>query len=442
MINENTQREDNTITTNVEIAVSDKAMKVWTQVPAVVKDPVTIDDMEYSIKYLSTLKAKFEEQYDSDVLDTETPGTWIKLNDTIRDVTQKLTSRMSEVKASGELKVINEENGIVREEIKWVRFKTKSVDGESRLVPYVCAENYEVLLKYLDVKIRYNEMTKEEEFFTVKQVKDFHADTRDNAVMAWIANEGEHLDFKLPTEKHKGFITMVGNANAYHPIRDWIESKPWDGVSRAEEFLETVSLNTPNVMKDRIMLTWAVSAIAALYEKNGIKSQGFISFTGNQGIGKTSWVLSLVPDELKGAIGEGLILNPDKPDSVAQVVSHWIAELGEVGSTFRKADIDSLKSFITKDTDVFRPPYAARANKYVRRTIFFATVNDTEFLQDMTGNRRYWTLDVAKLNFKHNMDVQQFWAEIKSYYDDGGYLVANHGRAEAIGNNQQRLRNS
>ena len=126
-----------------------------------------------------------------------------------------------------------------------------------------------------------------------------------------------------------------------------------------------------------------------------------------------------MPDELKGAIGEGLILNPDKPDSVAQVVSHWIAELGEVGSTFRKADIDSLKSFITKDTDVFRPPYAARANKYVRRTIFFATVNDTEFLQDMTGNRRYWTLDVAKLNFKHNMDVQQFWAEIKSYYDDG-----------------------
>lgn len=414
------QREDTTNQTNVEIAVSDKAMKMWTQVPAVVKKPESNEELAYTIKYLQVLVNKFENKFGEDNLEEESPGTWQKVNELLLNTQRKLKAMQQRAVATFEQKEKEKEAGIPdRGEIDWVRFKPKMVEGDMVSAPYVCVENYEVLLNYLGVTIRYNEMTKEEEFFTPHMIIDFGDDTRENAVPTWIANEGVHLDFPMARELHKTFITLVANRDTYHPIRDWIESKPWDGKSRVGEFCDTVTLRTPHSMKELLLTTWACSAVGALYVLGGIKSQGFITYTGTQGIGKTSWVLSLVPDELKGAIGEGLILNPEKPDSVAEAVSYWIVELGELGSTFRKSDIDALKSFITKNRDIYRPPYAARANKYARRTVFFATVDSMEFLQDIAGNRRFWTLDVKALNFKHKMDVQQFWAEIKKYYDEG-----------------------
>lgn len=408
--------ESNTV---VQIAISDKAMTTWTQVPAAVKKPKTLDQLEHTISYCNALVDKFKERYKGIDLDVEAPGTWVRITDLLFETEQKVIEKFERAKIKAEILESNIENKIVeRGEVHWERYKPKMVDGERISAPYICVENYVALLNNLNVRIRYNEMTKEEEFITGEEVH-FTDDTRDNAIVAWIANEGVHVDFNMSPEKHKSFITLVANEDSYHPIRDWIESKPWDGKSRMDEFVDTVILNSAHELKDVILTTWGISAVAALYLKDGIKSQGFVAFTGSQGIGKSSWTARLVPTELKDSIGDGLSLNPDKPDSVAQVVSHWIVELAEVGSTFRKADIDSLKAFITRDRDVFRPPYAARANKYKRRTVFMGTVNDLEFLQDSTGNRRYWTLDVKSLDFKHNIDVQQLWAEFKMLYDEG-----------------------
>ena len=124
---------------------------------------------------------------------------------------------------------------------------------------------------------------------------------------------------------------------------------------------------------------------------------------------------------------EGATLNPSDKDSVKQCVSHWICELGELGSTFKKADLDQLKAFITKSHDELRLPYDRGFSRYRRRTCFYGSVNENEFLSDSTGNRRFWVVRVSAINWRHGIDMQQVWAEIKQrYYDvgDGWFLTS------------------
>jgi putative DNA primase/helicase len=96
-----------------------------------------------------------------------------------------------------------------------------------------------------------------------------------------------------------------------------------------------------------------------------------------------------------------------------------MVELGEVDATFRKADIAQLKAFITKDTDLIRLPYHREASEFARRTVFFASVNESSYLSDHTGNRRFWTIETVAIKADHGIDMQQVWAELLVSYKKG-----------------------
>lgn len=129
---------------------------------------------------------------------------------------------------------------------------------------------------------------------------------------------------------------------------------------------------------------------------------------------------------------EGQTLNPADKDSVMSTVSHWIVELGELDSTFRKADLAQLKAFITKSQDTLRRPYARKDSTFPRRTVFAGTVNDAEFLHDPTGNRRFWPIDVHTINRDTSIDYQQLWAEVKSWYDAGEKWYLNQSETDML----------
>jgi putative DNA primase/helicase len=94
-------------------------------------------------------------------------------------------------------------------------------------------------------------------------------------------------------------------------------------------------------------------------------------------------------------------------------------ELGELDATFKKSDIAQLKAFLTKSVDTLRKPYAKKDSTFLRRTVFAGTVNDFEFLQDPTGNRRFWPIEISTINRDTTINYQQLWAEVKTIYDRG-----------------------
>jgi putative DNA primase/helicase len=111
-------------------------------------------------------------------------------------------------------------------------------------------------------------------------------------------------------------------------------------------------------------------------------------------------------------------LDGSNKDSILGAVSHWIVEIGELDSSFKK-DIARLKGFLTSNFDRIRRPYARAESEYQRRTVFFATVNDRHFLVDQTGNTRWWTIAVDFVDFKHGLDMQQLYAQLAEHFYGG-----------------------
>jgi len=175
----------------------------------------------------------------------------------------------------------------------------------------------------------------------------------------------------------------------------------------------------PAELKRVLITKWLRSAAAAALVP-GYKGRGVLTLQGGQGIGKTSWIRELVP---KGRLRDDLVkldhhLDGSNKDSVITAVSHWIVEIGELDSSFKK-DIARLKGFLTGDFDKLRRPYGHGDSEYPRRTVFAASVNEASFLVDGTGNSRWWTIAASGLDFDHGIDMQQVFAQVAHEVDGG-----------------------
>ena len=278
--------------------------------------------------------------------------------------------------------------------------------------PVQHAENLREVIKRIGATVRYNVIRKEDEILCPGQ--SFSMDNEANASLSWLRSECSL--FELNTGPLKEFVTLLADQNLYNPVAEWILSKPWDKTSRLQSFYDTITGRDDDrpakrELKETLMRKWALSAVAAGVSPNGISAPGVLTLQGGQYIGKTKWFKSLVPDDLN-LVKDGLILRPEDKDSVKQACSFWMVELGELDATFRKADVAALKAFLTNSSDVLRRPYAAKDSQYARRTVFFASVNPSKFLNDPTGNRRYWTIEAVDIDHSHSIDMQQFWAEV------------------------------
>ena len=224
---------------------------------------------------------------------------------------------------------------------------------------------------------------------------------------------------------------------------DWIESKPWDGVDRLPAVYDTLQTREdfPQSLKVALIYRWFLSLVAAALKPSGFKGRGVLTLQGPQGIGKTSWVMSLVDDP---ALREALVkvdhhLDPSQKDSILGAIAHWIVEIGELDSSFRK-DMARLKGVLTSDADKIRRPYARTESEYQRRTVFMATVNEATFLVDHTGNSRWWTLPVVKVNFKHGIDMQQVFAQLAVDFHAGELWWLTHEEDELLAERNEHHR--
>jgi len=267
-------------------------------------------------------------------------------------------------------------------------------------------DNVQGVLTVNGIQVVYNVIKKRMEI-DVPNTK-FIADMKEEAALVEI--EDRAINMGIPHTRVRDYLKVL--ATEWNPVMQWMESRRWDGKSRLQEFLDTIGSPENEKLKEMLMKKWLISCCAAACEEHGVALEGILVFQGAQGLGKTLWFKRLANYD-DGWLLEGAMLNPTDKDSVKQAVSHWLVELGELGSTFKRADIDQLKQFVTKKVDELRLPYDRAFTTYQRRTAFYASVNEREFLIDTTGNRRFWVIPVKRINFNHGIDMQQLWAEVK-----------------------------
>lgn len=297
------------------------------------------------------------------------------------------------------------------------------------------AENLARLVRAYGVRIRYNELSRDVEISV--NGKRPTGDLARNVSLSLIEDLCRINDY--PYTAAGSHLDRLAAQDAYNPALDWVRSRRWDGAERIRSLFECLTLEDESKagISWTLFRKWLIGAVAILSGKATKFEHVLILVDPLGGLGKTRFFNSLCPKEFQA---DGVTLNPDDKDSVLLAVSKWLVELGEIGATFKKADIESLKAFLSRETDEIRPAYSRAANQYQRRTAFFGSVNNVQFLVDDTNNRRFWPIQVSAVNYQHQIDMQQVWAEALALVEAGETWHLNPEENRAIAEHNDAFR--
>ena len=297
-------------------------------------------------------------------------------------------------------------------------------------------ENMGRLLRAYGIDARYNEMSRADELMVDGRMVE--GDKSDNIALKIVSDICE-LN-KYPVFKADNSLSEWASRNSYNPAVDWLRSKPWDGQARIQTLFECLTLKDKSkaALSWTLFKKWMLGAVAILTARAKVFEHALVLVDPMGGTGKTRFFRSLCPVE--SFRKDGVTLDPSNKDSVSEVISRWLVELGEIDATFSKSDIAALKAFLSKEVDTLRRPYDKRDNNYPRRTAFMGTVNRVNFLADETNNRRFWPIEVTAVNWEHGIDMQQAWAEAEAMIDAGEIWHLTPEENLAIGEHNQAFR--
>lgn len=216
-------------------------------------------------------------------------------------------------------------------------------------------------------------------------------------------------------EKLDNGLLIVSSQNQINEVEDYLESLKWDGKKRVDTLLSDY-LGAEDNAYTRAVIRKSLCAAVARAVTGGVKYDYMPIFTGPQGIGKSTFLAILgkqwFSDSLTSFEGK---------EAAELIQGTWINEVGEL-TAMTKQETSAVKQFLSKTHDIYRAAYGRTTDKYPRRCVFFGTSNDSEFLKDATGNRRFWPVDVGEYKAKKSVwvdlpeEVDQIWAETYMYW--------------------------
>ena len=204
----------------------------------------------------------------------------------------------------------------------------------------------------------------------------------------------------------------------FHPVKDYLNGLSWDGVDHIQK-LGTYFKDQDNLFPLHIR-KWLIGAVERVLGKRPGQQHPMLVLDGKQWLGKSrfvSWLGSpLVQFYIQSAI------NTNDKDFYLLLCGKFVWEVEELGSTFRKSDLESLKAFLSKETINVRAPYGKYEITKPATASFIGTINNSGgFLADPTGNRRFRVCTLTEINWDYdkNVDVNQVWAQAVALFHGG-----------------------
>jgi putative DNA primase/helicase len=224
--------------------------------------------------------------------------------------------------------------------------------------------------------------------------------------------------YNISSPKMEKALNVVYERHRFHPVRDYLKKLQWDGRERVETlFIDYLGAEDSEYTRavTRKMLAAAVTRVF----RPGCKMDYSLITVGAQGQKKSELINRLgrqwFSDSFTTVQGK---------EAYEQLQGVWLVEIAEL-SGFRKAEVETIKHFISKKVDRFRVAYGRRLENFPRQCVFFGTSNKRDFLKDPTGNRRFWpvpthvTAPVKKVFDLTDFDIDQIWAEAVQLYHNG-----------------------
>jgi putative DNA primase/helicase len=213
-------------------------------------------------------------------------------------------------------------------------------------------------------------------------------------------------------------LKIIFSRYSFNPIKDYLTSVQWDGTERVDNlFIDYLGAEDSDYVKAATRKV-LVAAVARIFEP-GTKFDYMLTLVGKQGIGKSSLIQKLAVNTTWYSESFSTIHGKEAQESVQGV---WLGEMGELAG-LKKADVETIKHFISTRYDRYRVAYGKRTENFPRQCIIFGTTNNRDFLKDQTGNRRFWPIDATKGNPTKNIhrdltrsEIDQVWAEAVTLY--------------------------
>jgi hypothetical protein len=202
-----------------------------------------------------------------------------------------------------------------------------------------------------------------------------------------------------------------------HPVREYLTGLIWDGVKRVDSvFIDYLGAEDNSYVRE-VTRKALIGAVARIMSP-GCKHDHILVLVGPQGCRKSTTLAKLG----KNWFSDSLYTLSGK-DAYEQLQGYWIIEMGEMAAA-RKAELEQIKQFISKQSDNFRAAYARRTQEHPRQCAFFGSTNDEEFLRDPTGGRRFWPVVVtdagrSRADSLTDEVIDQIWAETTVRYNAG-----------------------
>lgn len=244
------------------------------------------------------------------------------------------------------------------------------------------------------------------------------------------------------------FLAWAGR-NRVHPVKEYLSSLEWDGQDHIFKLASFVQDGheadygqvysdvgyTGNTVFYTWLYRWLLGAVGKVLNR---EQNIMLVLDGPQDIGK-SYLVNWLGDVI-GQPGQFFVeapINPDDKDVWVRLMSKFVWEVAELGSTTRRADREALKNFITVKTVTVRKAYGRYDTIKPAMANLVGTVNnEAGFLTDPTGNRRFLSCKIASLDWRYasQVDPGQVWAQAVALYRNGerGRLTADERRLQNV----------
>ncbi len=262
---------------------------------------------------------------------------------------------------------------------------------------------FDKVIKYLNHKyqVRYNEIALE---FEIRTEDEDWEELNINSLFIELIQSGINVTINKLEILLKSHLI-----EKYNPIQNYFENLlKWNGENHIQKLANYITTTDDESFQNHFE-KWLTRAVLCSLNRGYVNKQCLVLFNTKQNSGKTSFLRFLIPTELEKYYTEDIGIDKDGLISLCKSLIINIDEL----SVMSKIDVNTLKSFISKNTINARLPYDRKSSLMHRTASFCGSTNRSDFLTDETGSVRWQIFEVLEINFNYSkeININQVWAQ-------------------------------
>lgn len=205
-------------------------------------------------------------------------------------------------------------------------------------------------------------------------------------------------------------VNDIAYTNPKHPVLEYLDALEWDKKPRLDSWLIDYGGADDNEYVRAVSAILLIAAVRRVREHEfGVKYDEIVILEGQQGTGKSTALRNLCPRD--DWFSDGISLDLIGKELMENTAGKWIIEVAELSGRNR-AEVNQIKAMLSRKSDTARMSYQEKPETRHRQFIFVGTVNDSQYISDSTGARRFWPVKTRRFDFDGIAEARdQLWAE-------------------------------